>query len=606
MMDNLLLKPISSLLGEHFFIPHYQRGYRWTDQQVKDLLNDIDSFNPKTIQGTEDKTFYCLQPIVVKECNEEIKTKNGLTNKWYEVIDGQQRLTTIFLIIHYANEMWVGKQKNPEFTIKYETRQKSTAFLQGLQIDDSLAGIDKSNIDFYHISKAYDTINSWVVNYKKHFNKEFDNNEFQSKIKASAKVIWYEVEEKTKSIELFTRLNMGKIPLTNAELIKALFLSSSSFAGETHDDIIRKKMEISQLWDEIEQKLGDHHFWSFATNLNQSSFPTKIELIFDMIANRKQGEPDPLFTFLYFLSQSKNTAKPLWGLWLSIEQYYLTICEWYKDKNLYHKVGYLIAVGESIGNLIELSMNEKKKDFEAVLNKKIERSVNFALETLSYENSGDHGKIERLLLLFNVESIRSNESISEYYPFKSHKHTQWSLEHIHAQNSESLDKTKKEPWFKWLRYHKALIEELVAEENDKETYEGLKKLLNEIVQFNNDNLTWEKFNSLSKTIIERFSENESEHSNELHSISNLALLSQPDNAALNNAVFEVKRREIIKMDKEGKYIPLCTRRVFFKYYNDKPSSQQYYFWSKEDRDNYLKEIRNKLKDYLPKEQDQNN
>lgn len=55
------------------------------------------------------------------------------------------------------------------------------------------------------------------------------------------------------------------------------------------------------------------------------------------------------------------------------------------------------------------------------------------------------------------------------------------------------------------------------------------------------------------------------------------------------------------MDKEGKYIPLCTRRVFLKYYNDKPSSQQYHFWGKEDRDNYVKEIKKILNKYLPQE-----
>jgi len=129
MIDRLTLKSISSMLGEQFFVPYYQRGYRWTDQQVTDLLNDIDAFIAKNIRDTDEKTFYCLQPIVVKECNENVKNENTLTGKWYEVIDGQQRLTTIFLIIHYANEMWVGKQKNPEFTIEYETRKKSTAFL---------------------------------------------------------------------------------------------------------------------------------------------------------------------------------------------------------------------------------------------------------------------------------------------------------------------------------------------------------------------------------------------------------------------------------------------------------------------------------------------
>ena len=97
---------------------------------------------------------------------------------------------------------------------------------------------------------------------------------------------------------------------------------------------------------------------------------------------------------------------------------------------------------------------------------------------------------------------------------------------------------------------------------------------------------------------EKFSKNSDDHSDDLHSVSNLALLSQSDNAALNNSVFEVKRREIIKMDKKGCYIPLCTRRVFLKYYNDKPSIQQYYFWDKDDRNNYMNEIKSVLNDYL--------
>lgn len=45
----------------NFFIPGYQRGYRWTEQQVKDLLNDINEFEP------ENDSWYCLQPLVTKK-----------------------------------------------------------------------------------------------------------------------------------------------------------------------------------------------------------------------------------------------------------------------------------------------------------------------------------------------------------------------------------------------------------------------------------------------------------------------------------------------------------------------------------------------------------
>jgi uncharacterized protein with ParB-like and HNH nuclease domain len=87
---DLQLRSVSQLMTESFFIPAYQRGYRWTSQQVTDLLNDVAAFTerPKPIQGE----FYCLQPVVVTR-------RNG----HWELIDGQQRLTTIFLILSYFN-----------------------------------------------------------------------------------------------------------------------------------------------------------------------------------------------------------------------------------------------------------------------------------------------------------------------------------------------------------------------------------------------------------------------------------------------------------------------------------------------------------------------
>ena len=39
--NKIELKSVRELLGMKFFIPNYQRGYRWTEQQVLDLLNDI-------------------------------------------------------------------------------------------------------------------------------------------------------------------------------------------------------------------------------------------------------------------------------------------------------------------------------------------------------------------------------------------------------------------------------------------------------------------------------------------------------------------------------------------------------------------------------------
>lgn len=159
------LKTIEKILNANFFIPAYQRGYRWDPQQVEDLLNDIFEFTPKEIKDSEEMTWYCLQPLVVKECDTLTLSKHNLdtTKKWYEVIDGQQRLTTVYLVVHYINEMLKGREKIPEPTIKYQTRPKSEDFLKNLCVsgDNDEVLVNEENIDFFHMSRAYKRIRDW-------------------------------------------------------------------------------------------------------------------------------------------------------------------------------------------------------------------------------------------------------------------------------------------------------------------------------------------------------------------------------------------------------------------------------------------------------------
>ena len=231
---------ISEILDKQFFIRHYQRGYRWTKEQVEQLLEDIDSFTPRELKSDPPKkTFYCLQPVVLKTLSDETKkeiikkseSQRKLDGDWYEVVDGQQRLTTLYLILKYRNDRWLGEDKEPIYKIDYETRNDCVGFLNSIKVnsDKKTVNVDKQNIDFYHISKAYQVIRNWELNYESEFSKKFDKNEFQSKLLSYSKIIWYEVDDSEDSIELFERLNLGKIPLTNAELTKALFLSADSF-----------------------------------------------------------------------------------------------------------------------------------------------------------------------------------------------------------------------------------------------------------------------------------------------------------------------------------------------------------------------------------------
>ena len=140
--NNIELKSVNELLGMKFFIPSYQRGYRWTEQQVTDLLNDIWEFSKTKKQETE---FYCLQPLVVKRKEEDILGRikeaktieevEALLRGSWEVIDGQQRLTTIFIIL---SEL---KGKNIYY-LQYETRKESDDYLQNIREDKKDNNVD--------------------------------------------------------------------------------------------------------------------------------------------------------------------------------------------------------------------------------------------------------------------------------------------------------------------------------------------------------------------------------------------------------------------------------------------------------------------------------
>jgi len=549
MSDNALLetKLVGDIFGD-FFIPSYQRGYRWGNEQIDMLLNDI---------WENGEQNYCLQPIVVK----------NLGANRFELIDGQQRLTTIYLIMKYMHELMPTIIKN-KFALQYETRDRSGQFL--LDLDESLS---KENIDFYHIYNAYKRIEAWFNDQQKGDIGLKAMNMYRY-FGEKVKVIWYEVTDDVNSTDLFTRLNIGKIPLTNAELVKALFLSKD--LNNISDE---KQIEIVTSWDIIEQELHNDEFWSFVTNESSLKYATRIELIFNMIANKTLYEKEKFFTFYYFNKRMKTESKT--EIWKEILEYYLILKEWFEKRNIYHKVGYLITVGYGLQTLIGESNNLSKSKFEASLDAKITDSLDLTSESLldlNYSNKYHKPKIENLLLLFNVETTRLLKNTSEKYSFQSHKRRGWSLEHIHAQNSVGLN--KKEDQQEWLNLHKKSLQNLLLLRNNNSEIQ----VLIERIDANYENINKVNFDILFADVFQKLSE--SEDRSYIDSISNMALLSMEDNAALNNATFDVKRNKVIEMDKNGDYIPICTRRVFLKYYTES-QAQQLHFWGDQDRIAYI-------------------
>jgi len=556
-MNNINLEPkvVGSIEG-HFYIPAYQRGYRWKDEAGM-LLNDIDEI----CEGEN----YSLQPIVVKKISE----------KNYELIDGQQRLTTIFLIFRYMKQLSLPFQLN--FSIEYETRKDSRSFLEN--INNATLSIAPQNIDEYFIIEAYQIISNWFDSKKDKALAAFN---LYKKLSERIHVIWYEVDSGEDSVSLFTRLNIGRIPLTNAELVKALFLSRNNGIDD------RKQLEIATEWDIIEKELHNNSLWYFITNESPSLYSTRIELIFDLMVNKKKNEREKFFTFFHFDNRIKASQYKS-EIWTEIQRYYQRLKEWYENIELYHKIGYLVASeSRKLQELVVNSGDITKTEFQKTLDNLIAESINFKKDygDLSYESRSDCALIEKLLLLFNVETIRQKADETMRFPFDKHKQERWSLEHIHAQQSQGLN--KKEQWIEWLNLHKMSLLNI-----DKEKYSYLIENLTEAV--NNENLTGDKFSELFEKVTYALSENGSMEYT--HSISNLALLEQSDNSALNNSTFDVKRNKIIEMDKANDYIPVCTRRVFLKYYTSSQSNQLH-FWGKSDRDGYIYEMNKVLRNYL--------
>lgn len=258
--NNIELKSIRSLSGLKFYIPDYQRGYRWSDGQVIQMLNDFKEFC-KRIDNDQVKAgeFYCLQPIVAKKKTwNDIEDGHSVITEGYEVIDGQQRLTTLYIVFKSIEQICqVNYRQFKFYNIKYETRLEydSQCFLQN--INNSTA---KANdfIDFYYMKLVHDAVSSWFNSNpdddlkiaRALLEQSIDSDTNIDKAK-NVRVIWYEVmdEESATSIDIFTRLNIGKIPLTNAELIKALLLRRGNFVDT---DVTMKQLQIAAEWNRIE------------------------------------------------------------------------------------------------------------------------------------------------------------------------------------------------------------------------------------------------------------------------------------------------------------------------------------------------------------------
>ena len=570
MANTIDLKEINKLIKEKFYIPTYQRGYRWDTQQVTDLLEDVYEFKGKA--NVQNGEFYCLQPIVVK------KREDGR----YDVIDGQQRLTTIMIIQKYLEKR--------TYSIEYATRPGSSEFLENIAKyaeDEEKNENANKNIDYYFMTNAYRTIKDWFEETIEANDEYSLPDEFSTYLLKYCKVIWYEVDDGANAESIFTRLNIGKIPLTNAELIKALFLRKSNYEEtKEKDPTYLRQLEIANEWDRIENTLQNDKVWYFINPQYKTALETRIEYIFDIIAEKSSRDGEN-YTFYKFAERMENEG--IFDIWDEIKKYFRIIMEWYEDQVLFHLIGFLTSSTNSITieELIEEYFEKGYKKDEFVNRVKTiikDRFIGIGIEGLSYEVSSDKEIIKDVLLLFNVVTVMKKSSAYSRFPFDLYNKNHWSLEHIHAQNSEGIGHSK-ELWLAWIDEHLYSFKQFADEK-----YEDVVKMLENV---DRESITREVFEGLFNDISTIIQD---DYGVDLHNVDNMALLDISSNSAISNNFFDVKRHMIIEMDRKGEFIPVCTRNVFLKYYSQDPS--QIHYWSASDREDYLNAIKSMLKEYL--------
>ena len=608
MQDNaLMLKPINDLLDKEFYIPAYQRGYRWTKRQVTDLLDDIKEFQQQVENSTNAKDkFYCLQPIVVKEHGD----------KW-EIVDGQQRLTTIHIILTCLKEILplVGKSR---YQISYETRTDSSDFLANINEDQA-----EDNIDFFHIVEAKKAVDEWFKdkgNYRIQLIQTLLN---EDEIGKNVKVIWYELGEHENATEVFTRLNMGKIPLVNAELVKALFLKSSNFIDnnqsikEQNKSIRLEQVKISQEWDSIEKSLQDDAFWYFISNKNIKT--NRIEFILQLRALEFKNsqniiDNDKFKTFIQFNKWFDNNQVDISNEWLEVKKIFMTLEEWFNDRTLFHLIGYLVSQNISISEIFKLSSNSKgKKDFHQHLIKRIlhltfsvkinnvlshrdlKNTIDNYLAELSYEISTTN-HLRQILLLFNIASLLNNPDSNARFQFEKFKLDQWDIEHIRSVSSEMPEsKDKQEQWLEqvieYISDNNTLAEPALLPPNDLAEAQLIKT---QAINLCSTSFTKDQFKDIYDRVIKLYDPNSNDEVDS--SIGNLTLLDSSTNRSYKNAIFPIKRKRIIELDKQATYVPLCTKNVFLKYYSKNVDKMLY--WETKDSEDYQEAMLDIMTDFF--------
>lgn len=620
--------PVSELLtgNYQFSIPSYQRGYRWESteaggedeqeaKQVDDLLNDLTYF---VTYNPHKKANYYLQPLMVKP-----RLLADGSYEW-DVLDGQQRLTTMLLVLKCLKERLYGGQQFGLYELKYANRKQLD--FNRITFDRASADYDfpmaNENLDSYYVRKAKDRIERWYDNelsnnpslsdkFKEMLFYPDETRGVNSSPALRAKFIWYNVQalqpgapqlngNRQHDIEVFNRLNRGKISLTDSELIKALFLLCIKVAPAYGSSLLTPETLVRK-WDDMGKKFQNEEFWNMIVPKG-ADYSNRLDLLFDFIKDCSGNGKGSAYRFYYKKMHGLLTSPDInkvEELWTEVKQYFDTLCKWHENVHKHNFIGYLIENGEDLANIYS------SPDLETKIRKGLGLENVDEIDTLRYYDNEGYKKIRKVLLLFNVLTC---DKFGQKFPFNLYRDNTFDVEHVNSQTDNPIEKIdEKIAWVK-----QQAIPCLWIDRNETDTNGILtsgareaRDLITEGVQFlrdvklNNNRDTGSKFKGY-RTAVEYYyaSGNRNTGMFEKDAIGNLALLNSSINREYKNALFPQKLRTLKRSDQEGVYIPLCTKYMFLKYYSNPQANVSAFSmmrWRQEDQDEYTEAIKESIR-----------
>ena len=503
------------------FIPHYQRGYRWKSLEIEQLLKDVD---------TNEKDNYFLQLLAVRQDD---------NNHHLRIIDGQQRLTTVLLILGVLD----GKNYSRDM-IEYETR-------------NHICKESDCTLDGYFQDEATKTIIQWLAN-----KSDMQKADFARKLKG-CEFLYFPIEDENTEFDFFSRLNTWKITATDSELVKCYFLS---------DDNLKANEKRAVMWNQMERQLSNNNFWGMFANsevVNADRMGVLLSYVnIGQIAIQKE-EKFPLFES-YREAGKTNTREQLWS---KVETVFNLLLQWYENRYYRHIIGWYVH--RKMSNFkFKLKIEETIiKDALEIATKELLGDGKW-LEDPDLFNYGDKNKIHNYLLLANMSWCA--EKLGVDYDFYRHAQiSRWSVEHVHARNQRKLEEME----FKSLKFKEGDISDL-WEQYSKET----------------DNNKANEF--LQKNLLD---DNGYPEMDEDNSLGNLALLPSDTNSSLGNKLFVGKQREILSWaldgDKSNYWAPPLTIAMFTK---EVGKDKFLKYWSEPDRKEYRTLLAELIETFLAK------